>query len=551
MYKALYRKYRPTLFNDVVGQPGIVKTLQNAIKYNKIGHAYLFSGARGTGKTTIARLFAKAVNCLDKKENDACNKCKNCLDILNNITVDIIEIDGASNNGVDEIRELCNKIKFVPADLNFKVYIIDEVHMLSTGAFNALLKTLEEPPSHVIFILATTEAHKLPLTIISRCQNFYFNKITEKNIMLKLDEIIVKEKIKIDSQVINEIARLVNGGLRDAIGLLEQLTLLAEAEIKLEHLYLITASVSKIEIGEMMLQLGRGNVENLFSSVNKFYNEGKDFVRITEDAINFLKDYLLFAKNIKLEKVEQDIVKIYNELLNLKGIEETQKIIRDFNDELNNMKISNQPKLNFELLLLKNIKIEQKEDNKINKVRVVSPEKETQKQKKEVTKELVKNDLNEYKMAVLNNTLALAKRELLQEAVEKWDLLNTYLLNKDYKEIASILIDAKVVACSVDHMIVIYKYPSMVIKFDDNIKGVNALINKVMGRNYTIISLEEIKWYPVRKYYVDLKRQNTEIKLIPEEQFINNTEKLIKVVKSEHLQKAISIFGEDIIEVKG
>jgi len=540
MYKALYRKYRPVSFSDIVGQDVIIKTIQNSIRYNKLAHAYLFCGTRGTGKTSVARLFAKAINCLDIKKNDACNKCQNCLDAINNTATDIIEIDAASNNGVNEIRELRNKINFVPTSFKYKVYIIDEVHMLSMGAFNALLKTLEEPPAHIIFILATTEPHKLPLTIISRCQNFYFKKITEDKIILKLNEIIKKEKISIEEDVIKQIAHSVDGGLRDAISILEQLNLLSEEKIKLEHLYLITASVPKKNICEILLYLYTGQLKELFNEINNLYYQGKDFVCITEEIIIILKGYLLYTKNIEIDESGQDIIKMYNEFKKYLNSEKVYKIIYDLNNNLIMMRNSTQPKIIFELLLLKNIETEdKKEDLEIIKRTKNEPTK----------KRTQKTNINEQKKIILNNTLALAEKKYLKEITEKWEQLKTYLLNKDYKKTAMMLLDAKVVAASIDHLVLTYKYAGMVTKFDDEIEDNTNLINKIIGRKYVLVSFEEEEWLQLREYYVDLKKRNKKIELMPEEHIKKTQKKTAKI--SEEAQKALDILGDELIEMKG
>ena len=251
-YKSLYRKYRPTTFDDVSGQTFIIKTLKNAIATNKISHAYLFSGTRGTGKTTIAKIFAKNVNCMNLIDGNACGKCEICTTENTDDIQDIIEIDAASNNGVDEIRELKNKIKLAPVLCKYKVYIIDEVHMLSTGAFNALLKTLEEPPSHVIFILATTEPQKIPITIISRCQRFDFKKLSIIDIKNRLKYIAEKEHINITDDCLDEIAKMSDGAMRDAIGLLDQVSSFNEDSITIDDIYQISGSVPFKKIYELI-----------------------------------------------------------------------------------------------------------------------------------------------------------------------------------------------------------------------------------------------------------------------------------------------------------
>ena len=278
-YKSLYRKYRPLKFEDVYGQEFIIKTLSNAIKNNKIGHAYLFCGTRGTGKTTIAKIFARSVNCLKPLDNMPCGKCEICLNENTDEIPDIIEIDAASNNGVDEIRELKNKIKLVPNLCKYKVYIIDEVHMLSTGAFNALLKTLEEPPEHVIFILATTEPQKLPITIISRCQRFDFKKINISDIKERLKFIAKEEKIKIDDLALDEIAKISDGAMRDAIGLLDQISSFTDSKITLEDIYMVRGSVSYNTILTLLDNLVDNNIKELLDIIDEIYLSGKDFNR--------------------------------------------------------------------------------------------------------------------------------------------------------------------------------------------------------------------------------------------------------------------------------
>ena len=253
MYQALYRKYRPDNFNDVVGQDVIKKTIINEINNNKLSHAYLFCGPRGTGKTSIAKLIAKLINCENQKDGIPCGKCSSCENYKNN--VDIVEIDAASNNGVEEIRELRSKVNLLPANSKYKVYIIDEVHMLSIGAFNALLKTLEEPPAHVIFILATTEINKIPTTIVSRCQRFDFSKISSSQIYSRLKKIAREEKIDITDKALEEISKLTDGGLRDAIGLLDKVISYTNEEITEEIVHEVNYSVTESVIGNILIYI--------------------------------------------------------------------------------------------------------------------------------------------------------------------------------------------------------------------------------------------------------------------------------------------------------
>ncbi|PKM65810.1 MAG: DNA polymerase III subunit gamma/tau [Firmicutes bacterium HGW-Firmicutes-19] len=292
-YKALYRTYRPTSFEKVVGQQHIVKTLQNAVLKHKIAHAYLFCGPRGTGKTTVAKLMAKAVNCPDTNKAP-CNVCDSCLSIQAGTHPDIIEIDAASNNGVDEIRDLIEKVKYSPIEGKYKVYIIDEVHMLSQGAFNALLKTLEEPPSHVIFILATTEPHKVLPTIISRCQRFDFTKVPMAEIGTRVKEVLDLEKIKYEEGVIRLISQLAEGGLRDALSILEQCIAYAQNDLRVQHvhdIYGITTVSEKIDLLDAVFSK---DVVAILDNVRFISEKSFDIKRLTSDMIDLLKECIIY-----------------------------------------------------------------------------------------------------------------------------------------------------------------------------------------------------------------------------------------------------------------
>ncbi|MCK5465970.1 DNA polymerase III subunit gamma/tau [Candidatus Parcubacteria bacterium] len=317
MSKVLYRKYRPTNFSEVVGQEHIVKTLQNAVKREKIAHAYLFSGPRGIGKTTIARILAKVVNCKNPKSGEPCNECENCLNINENKFLDLIEIDAATHTQVDKIRDLIEKINFSPTSGKYKVYIIDEVHMLSKGAFNALLKTLEEPPKHAIFILATTEIHKIPATIISRCQRFDFRRLKVSEIKERLEKIAKQEKVKVEKGVLDFIAINSNGGLRDSESLFGQILSLKDNDITLKEVQTILA-VADISVAVKLIEL----------ITEKKYSEAIDYInKITDDGYD-LEQFNIFlieyCRKLMLIKISSEIKESFSSEMTEEQISELE-----------------------------------------------------------------------------------------------------------------------------------------------------------------------------------------------------------------------------------
>jgi len=302
-YTALYRAFRPQRFSEVVGQEHISKTLKNALIQNRVAHAYLFCGPRGTGKTSSAKILAKAVNCLDLKDGEPCNECTNCQAINAGNFLDVLEIDAASNRGIDEIRDIRDKVKFAPSQGKVKVYIIDEVHMLTSEAFNALLKTLEEPPGHVLFILATTEAQKIPLTILSRCQRFDYRKISTGEIREHLLKIVNQEGISIGDSALNTIARKAAGGMRDAISILDQCIAFAGNTITDEHVEKVLGTLGEeqiLNIGEAIVQGDAGTVIFL---LNEYLQSGKDVKQVTRDLIEFYRQVMLLKLNSGREMI--------------------------------------------------------------------------------------------------------------------------------------------------------------------------------------------------------------------------------------------------------
>lgn len=351
-YQALYRTYRPRNFSEVAGQEVIVKTLQNALLHDKIAHAYLFSGPRGTGKTSIAKILAKAVNCEHSPVKDACGECATCSAIQSGVISDVVEIDAASNNGVDEIRDLREKVKYLPSMAKYKVYIIDEVHMLSTGAFNALLKTLEEPPKHVIFILATTEPNKIPATILSRCQRFDFRGISPKDIEKKLHAIKELEQVKITDQAITEIARYAEGGLRDALSLLDQAISFSDDLVTEEDVYAVSGSVSKTNLMRLLDFIYKKETTEAFALLNEMIEDGKEVSKIVSDLISTLRD-LLIEKNVVFDSERP--TKYLEELSKQYSNDRIYFYLDVLNGTQNDIKWSNQKRAYLELAIVKMI----------------------------------------------------------------------------------------------------------------------------------------------------------------------------------------------------
>ncbi|MCI6002373.1 MAG: DNA polymerase III subunit gamma/tau [Tenericutes bacterium] len=563
-YLALYRKYRPSRFEEISGQEGVVGVLKNAIKTGRISHAYLFCGPRGTGKTTTAKLLAKMVNCTNPIDGEPCGKCESCLSIFNNTNDDIIEIDAASNNGVDEIRELRDKINLVPSNSKYKVYIIDEVHMLTVGAFNALLKTLEEPPSHVIFVLATTETYKVPLTISSRCQKFRFDKITVDNIVKRLEEICNIEKIVVSSDILNEIARLADGGMRDAINLLDQLVSYKGNDITINDVYDITGLVSYEIIYELLLSSYNKDMSSIVKILDDINYSGKNISKFIEEIILFLKDVLVY-KNITDYSLNLDKLNKVKEISDLYDNNLIYNYVNELNNVLNNIKNSSYPLLLLEVALIKLVNLEKKEESILEKVNV-KESKNNVKAEKNTSNMSIKNDIikedvfpklsNEelkhisyLKEVRVNNAFVSANKSLLNKFKEKWSLVFEYLTNDKYANIVGLLKDVNVVVAGKENLIFQSKFSSVAASLNSQSELLSELFYKIYGVNYKTIVLSNSEWDYEKKKYID----NLNNKYVYEMKVEKTKEQNdIKYENSSNLgaNDLVDILGAEVIEYK-
>lgn len=509
MYQTLYRKYRPNNFNEVVGQDIIIKTIKNAIKNNKLTHAYIFSGPRGTGKTSTAKIIAKTINCLNPVNLVPCNKCVNCTQINNKQSIDIIEIDAASNNGVDEIRELRNNVSLVPSTGKYKIYIIDEVHMLTIGAFNALLKTLEEPPAHVIFILATTELYKIPVTILSRCQKFEFKKIGVNKIKEKIEEIIKLEKINIEEDAITEIARLADGGMRDALSILDQVIAYSDSKITVKEVHEINGTIPQYELKKFIELICNKDYNNIFEMIDKFDNDGKNFVKLSEEIIAFYRNILLVLNAKTYVKNNISNSEIYESFINVINEDNIIENIKEFNKIIPDMKKSNNPKLIFETVIIKLLNTKKNiEEIKIENIIKEEPKKEIKKElpKIELNKNIDNELLEKLEKIRINNTLCNFNKKQLIDMKIKLEEIRIMLMNPEYSEITSLVLEGTLKAVGNNNMIFVYENERLSKIFNEQILKIENLFNEVFNQKYLPISTNIETWNVIKEEFNNKKK---------------------------------------------
>ncbi|MFP7736902.1 DNA polymerase III subunit gamma/tau [Priestia aryabhattai] len=559
-YQALYRVYRPQSFNDVVGQQHIIKTLQNALVQEKFSHAYLFSGPRGTGKTTAAKILAKAVNCEKAPIAEPCNECATCRGITDGSISDVIEIDAASNNGVDEIRDIRDKVKYAPSAVRYKVYIIDEVHMLSIGAFNALLKTLEEPPAHVIFILATTEPHKIPLTIISRCQRFDFKRISPEDIVYRMKEVLGSEELEVSEDALYEIAKASEGGMRDALSLLDQAISYSTEKVSLEDVLSITGAVSQAFIVKIVQAIFDENIVEALDSVESLIKNGKDPARFVEDLIFYYRDVLLYqASEENVYLLEKAAVnEEFKELSSKMDSAFIYKVIAELNQTQQEMKWSNHPRVLLEVALVKLAQSSTSQDGTLpyqdilQKMNQMEAELQQLKEKgiqvdhttqaAQIDKKQTRQARSQYKTPVgkVNEVLKNATRQNLETIKRSWAQVLDTLKQQNKASHAALLSNSEPVASSDQSFILKFKYEihcKMASENNNNVRdNLENILYTLIGSKREMVAIPESEWDKIREEFLQGQQSDGSSNQPREEDPV--------------VAEAKKLFGEDLIEIQ-
>ncbi len=582
MYQALYRKYRPQTFDDVVGQTTVVKVLKNSILQHKFCHAYMFFGSRGTGKTSLSKIFAKAVNCLEPVDGNPCGKCKNCLIASEKECVDILEIDAASNNGVDEIRELRNKINLVPGELKYKVYIIDEVHMLSIGAFNALLKTLEEPPEHAIFILATTDPQKVPETIISRCQCFSFERISTDMIVERLKYVCSQENILVEEDVLKEIAISSDGGMRDSLGILDKLSSYTSDLITMDIYTELNGLITKKDLKILCDFVFNGDYKEVLNQINSFNNSGKNLIQILSQFMYYLRDLLIDYY------VNQNSIN-YSVLL-------VEKLITSINEKMFDIKKSGNPKIYIEILLLNFMSdisgsvSTNSVDNKVNSIKSIPVEKHnnhisynsiasddkredvesaevamehdnspinsnsdsiSQDDVSTVNKSTVDNvntgdilNLDDIMQVRINNAFALANKQVLNHEIDNLKLLNDYTFDQKIGYLVCELLNSKFRVASDDIIVLSYEYESIVQQNLLHLEQMEEVYSDITHSSKKFAIISDLEWDKLKKEYIQHLKEGNHYEVLAEPEKVFKKEETNDIISND----ASMLFG-DIVEI--
>lgn len=575
MYQALYRKYRPKSFDDVVDQKYIIETLKNSILNDKISHAYMFFGPRGIGKTTVAKIFARAVNCTNNSNGNPCEKCDSCIASAEKECVDIIEIDAASNNGVDEIREIKSKVNLVPNSLKYKVYIIDEVHMLTAGAFNALLKTLEEPPKHVIFILATTDPQKVSSTIISRCQCFSFKRISDDCNVNRLREISDLEKIEIDDETLKQISIYSDGGLRDSLSTLDKLSSYKNGKITVEDFYEINDMVSKSDLEDFYKIIISTDIKQMILKLDKFYSSGKNIVEIMNQFLIFLKDkivdYYLSGTNIDVYRTEKLLVKLNESMFELKkaskpyiyveillldyinSIGNSNKIIsREIiskDESLGNSSTSvnenSIAEVNGEPDSVDKVSDEPNSiDDSINVDESVNEEKNVSIDSNDVESDL--DYLHKLMSVRVHNVLALASKVEKSADLAKINGLNDYVFDQKIGYIVSEILNGTLRASSENGMIISYEYQSVVDQNLNNLESIMEVYSKITTTDKKIVFITDEEWENEKKRYIEFTKSGNKYKI--EEEPVVEAKTIVDTQEVQESKSNFADFG-DIVEI--
>ncbi|MFC3041010.1 DNA polymerase III subunit gamma/tau [Virgibacillus xinjiangensis] len=557
-YQALYRVWRPRNFQDVVGQTHITRTLQNAIVQEKFSHAYLFSGPRGTGKTSAAKIFAKTINCQQGPVKEPCNECPACRGIQDGSISDVIEIDAASNTSVDDIREIRDKVKYASSSVPYKVYIIDEVHMISVNAFNALLKTLEEPPAHVVFILATTEPHKIPLTILSRCQRFDFKPISNQAIVERMKTILAAEDITVSDEALETVALAAEGGMRDALSILDQAISYSEDTVGLEDVLAVTGGVSQAILTDIVQAMQGKDVQKALTLLDDLIQRGKDPARFVYDLIYFMRDLLLYKSapslGSLLERARVD--ESFQSLSSAVTAEWVQEAIMQLNQCQQEIKWTNSPKVFIEIAILtitnryqksqtdgvedaeavsrltnKMAQLE-KELNMLKENPVVSTQPAPQREQRRQPSRSMKTT---YKIPYerIRDVLKEAQKQELKNIQSQWANFLNRLKTTNAPAHATIQ-DSKPAAASEKAVVVAFKYEIHCSLFLDNRETIESVLAAVMSKEITIIPIPENDWKEVRSEYINNQEKTEPDQADKPDPFVEEARKLV---------------GDDLLEV--